>query len=381
MSQSMSRVSKAGAAARALILSLGLIFLYAGPTRTASAQELLTARVPVADQSADARAEALQTAVTQVLMRLSGRADIARVTPVTELIANPQRYLQQYYYEDSEDSEDNENGEDSGLDLVARFDGQSLRRALTQRHVPVWQAERPPGLVWFAFDSGDERELVNAAAGGRQPLEALHAAVAQLGISVTYPMLDLQDRQRVQYSDVAGGFSEPVLQASQRYASEWVLMLRVTPSSSAWHARWALYHEGANTSWKSRGASIEEALRQGAQVLAAGLRPSYTLVPDLAASTRMRIRIGGVDSLERFAAIEQLLSKLPGVSAVRLLRTGPGWVGMQLSLNVAWHRVEQALDRHPHLEPVATEAFAGPDEDAAAGPAPGGNEPTYRLRQ
>lgn len=373
MSQSMSRLSEAGLATRVFILSLGLAFLYAGPTRSALAQHLLEARVPVADQRADARAEALETAITQVLMRLSGRADIARATAVTELIANPQRYLQQYYYEEGEGSED------SQLELIARFDGQSLRRALSQRQIPIWQAERPPVLVWFAFDSGDERELVNAAAAGRQPLEALHSAVGQLGVPVIFPMLDLQDRQSVQYSDVAGGFSEPVLEASQRYASEWVLMLRVTPTGSGWQARWALYHEGANTRWKSHGVSIEETLSQGAQVLAAGLRPSYTLVPDLTASTRLRIRIGGVDSLERFAAVEQLLSKLPGVATARLLRTGPDWVGMQLSLNVGRDRVEQALGRHPRLEAVAAGAFAGSDEDAADSLPPDGSELTYRL--
>ena len=366
-------MSEGGLAARAFVLSLGLVFLYAGPTRTALAQDLLAARVPVADQSAGARVEALETAITQVLTRLSGRADIARATAVSELIANPQRYLQQYYYEHGEGSEG------SRLELVARFDAQSLRRALAQRQVPIWQVERPPVLVWLAFDSGAERELVNAAAAGRQPLEALHAAVAQLGVPVMFPMLDLQDRQRVQYSDVAGGFSDPVLEASQRYASEWVLMLRVTSTGSGWDARWALYHEGANTRWKSRGVSIEETLRQGAPVLAAGLRPSYTLVPDLAASTRMRVRIGGIDSLERFAVVEQLLSTLPGVAAARLLRTGPDWVGMQLSLNVARDRVQQALARHPRLEPAAAGAFAGSDEKAADGLPPTGGELTYQL--
>src|SRR5699024_2987444 len=111
-------------------------------------------------------------------------------------------------------------------ELIARFDEQSLRRALARAGIPVWQTERPPVLVWFAFDSGDEQELVNADAGP-QPREALRAAVARLGIPVIFPLLDLQDRQHVHYSDVVGGFSEPVLAASRRYSTELVLMLRV----------------------------------------------------------------------------------------------------------------------------------------------------------
>lgn len=366
----MCRWIEAGPAARALILSFALVFLYAGTTRTAIGQGLLAARVPVADQSADAREDALQTAITQVLMRLSGRADIARAAAVSELIANPQQHLQQFYYE---------GGEGGGLELVARFDAQNLRRALTQRQIPIWQTDRPPVLVWFAFDSGKERALINAAGAYRQPLEALRLAVMQLGIPVIFPMLDLEDRQGVQYSDVAGGFSEPVLKASRRYATDWVLMLRVAPNDTGWHARWLLHHEGAHTRWQSGGAGLEEALKQGAQTLAAGLRPSFAAVPDLDASTQMRIRIGGIDSLERFAALEQLLSKLPGVAAARLLRTGPDWVGMQLSLNGARNRLEQALRRHPRLEPVATRAVTGSDEYGADGAAPADSEPTYRL--
>ena len=364
----MCRWSEVGPAARAFILSFGLVFLYAGTTHTAIAQGLLAGRVPVADQSAAAREDALQTAITQVLMRLSGRADIARAAAVSELIANPQQHLQQFYYED---------GDGSGLELVARFDAQNLRRALTQRQIPIWQTERPPVLVWFAFDSGDERALVNAA--WHQPLEALRVAVTQLGIPVIFPMLDLEDRQGVQYSDVAGGFSAPVLTASQRYATDWVLMLRLAPTDSGWHARWLLHHEGDHTRWQSGGVGLEEALQQGAQTLAAALRPSYATVPDLGASTQMVIRIGGIDSLERFAAVEQLLAKLPGVAAARLLRTGPDWVGMQVSLNGSRDRLEQALRRHPRLEPVATGPGTGAEEYGADGAALADSEPTYRL--
>lgn len=356
--------------ARLIIVCIGLTLLYAGLSRPACGADLPTARVAVADQSAGARAEALKAAITQILVRLTGRADIVTATPAVALVASPQPYLQQYYYE---------HGEEGGLELVARFDGQGLRRAVIQRGIPVWQVGRPPVLVWFAVDSEAGQKLVNSSI---EPhfYEALNRAVAEFGIPVIFPRLDSQDRQRVSYSDVVDGFSRAVLAASSRYSTELVLALRITRSrSSDWQGRWVLYQNGSNTGWESGGVSIEQALTQGVPMLAASLRASYTLLPDLAASGRMRLRISGVDSLERFAVIEKLLASLPGVAALQLRRTGPDWVGIQLSLNVARSQVEQELAGHPRLEPAAPLQLAEPDGSAGDNPSSVQGGSTYRL--
>lgn len=360
----------AGFMARVFIVCIGLTLLYAGSSHTACGQDLPAARIAVSDQSAGARAEALRAAITQVLVRLTGRADIAHAAPVASLMANPQPYLQQYHYE---------HGEEGRLELITRFDGQSLRRVLIQRGIPIWQAERPPVLVWFAFDSEGEQDLVNAATGS-QLHEALSRAVAELGIPVIFPLLDSEDRKRVSYSDVADGFSEPVLAASRRYSTELVLMLRITRSRSGnWQGRWSLYQDGSNTSWESGGVSIEQTLAQGVPVLAANLRSNYTLLPDLATSTRLQLRITGVDSLERFAAVEKLLAGLPGVAAIHLRRAEVDWVSIQLSLNVARSQIEQELAHHPRLEASAASPLASPDASAADNPSSAQSEPTYRL--
>lgn len=354
---------------RALVLSVGLAFLLAGPSCAASAQDLLAARVPIVDQSVGARDEALKVAITQVLVQLTGRADIAHATSIGELIGSPQPYLQQYHYE---------HGGDGRLELIARFDEQSLRRALARHGIPIWQADRPPVLVWFAFDSSDEQELINEDTG-QQPREALRMAAAKLGIPVIFPLLDLQDRQRVRYSDVVGGFSEPVLAASQRYSTELVLMLRVAEARAGWNSRWVLYRDGADTSWESKGASFEQMLADGVQALAASLRHNYTLLPDLSASTQMRIRIEGVGSLEQYAAVESLLTDLLGVTALRLSGAGPDWVRMQLTLNVAPSLVQRELGRSSRLKSAALPALTAPGGGAANNPPGLQGEPTYRL--
>ncbi|MDN5850395.1 MAG: DUF2066 domain-containing protein [Nitrococcus sp.] len=360
-----------GLAVRVIALSVGLAVLYAGPIAAASPQDLHAAGVPVADQSAQARAQALESAITQVLVAMTGRADLAHSTRVADLVKSPQPYLQQYHYE---------RGADGQLELIARFDGQSLRRALAKRGIPSWQAKRPPVLVWFALDSGDEHGLVNEDTG-EQPGEALRTAFADLGIPLILPLLDLEDRQQVRYSDVYGGFSEPVLAASRRYSAELVLMLRVSATATGWNGRWALYRDGTDVSWESRGASIEQMLSDGVQALAASLRPDYTLLPDLTASTLMRIKVNGVGSLERFATVESLLAQLPGVIGVRLSGAGPDWVRMKLTLNVAPPLVQRELSRSQNLEPAAAGTLAERSGDGAGNRSRIEGERVYRLLQ
>lgn len=360
------------------MLGIGLAFLPAPPSGAAPPlQDMLAARVPVADQSAGARDEALKAAIAQVLAQLTGRGDIARAASLADLIKSPQPYLQRYHYEQSE------NG---GLDLVARFNEQSLRHTLAQHGIPTWQAGRPPVLIWFAFDAGGERELINEDTDiGQQPREALRTAASKLGIPIIFPLLDLQDRQRVRYSDVSGGFSDPVLAASQRYSTELVLMLRVVEAHADWNGRWALYRNGAANSWQSEGGSLDQMLADGVRALAASLRPHYTLLPNLAASTLMQIKVKGVDSLERYAAVEKLLAGVLGVTAVSLSDAGADWVRMQLTLNVSSSLVQQELSRNPSLEsatsPAAPASSPGNAGDTAANSPAAQSEPTYRLVQ
>lgn len=357
-------------ALRAVLLACCLGMAFAGASRAAPLQDLIATRVPVTDQSADALNVALKAAINQALVRMTGLADIAGNSLVAEVRKSPRQYLQQYHYERNEDQQ---------IELVARFDAHRLRLALARLGIPTWQAERPPVLVWFAFDSGSEQELISQDTG-QQPGEALHDAAADLGVEVIFPLMDLRDRQHVRYSDITGGFSQPVLAASQRYSTPLVLMLQVHQSQTGWLGRWVLYRDGAAVRWGSDGDRLEDMLSQGMQQLAASLRPDYTLLPDLTASTQMQIRIDGIDSLERYASAENLLAALPGVTAVHLRTIWQESARFQLVLDVSPSLVQRELDRNPGLASAAESAEQDSDSKTAPGDQSFNQSDSYRYR-
>lgn len=341
----------------ALLLAVVLLML-AAVAVAAPIENLQQTRVPVPDQSEAARADALGTALSTILVRLTGRPELADSPAVAELLAEPAGFVQRYHYE--------QQGEQ--LLLVVKFDGRALRDALVRRDIPIWQPGRPRVLTWLATESGGERQIVEADGVGTVG-PAFRAAAVDLGVPVFYPLMDLQDRGRVRFTDVAGGFPGPVLAASERYGASLVLIGRLR-ESGGWAGRWTLHGlNGAPVSWRSAGAELQAVLDQAAERLAEALRKRYAMLPDLSPSTRFRVRITGVTDLDDFATAERLLANAPGVAVVELDRIEGDTVSFRLVLSVPPQRVVSTLNDLPALtpQPARPAPMAAPTAGAGAG--------------
>lgn len=235
------------------LLALGLIaFLLAGAA--GAAERMYAVQVPVADRSSPARAEALRQAMQQLLVRVTGERDAARLVGIEPLLAQPEQYVQQFRYLDAAPAAD------AALELNVHFDGTAVERVLRANGLPVWGRERPPLLLWLAV-GGDQRRLIGADSD--HPLYAAAMGVArERGLTLLFPLLDLEDQARVGYADVWGGFEETVLAASQRYRSQLVLQGRLQAGAGGWRGRWTLHMGRDRLDWDSVGDTAAAALAQ-----------------------------------------------------------------------------------------------------------------------
>src|SRR5690606_26618112 len=110
---------------------------------------LYSATVPVADYSESERSRAIRSGLEQVLVRLTGRSDIAGEPRVARLLANSAAYAYEFGY----------------VELQPRELGQGLRVAYTrgeidsylrQHQLPVWPQQRLPLLVWVLRESAGQ---------------------------------------------------------------------------------------------------------------------------------------------------------------------------------------------------------------------------------
>lgn len=227
--------------------------------------DIYTVTLPVPDQSAEARAAAVTEAFEQVLVKMTGQRDVAARPEAQALLASPGRYLAAFRYEQKTVTDPETNESRAQTLLQTRFDAQAMARAVREAGLPLWGDERPATLVWLALEDGRQRVLLSAgladdaadepASFGAEALSALQAAAEARGVPLILPLLDSQDRAQVAYADVAGGFVERVLAASERYGADAVLVGRVcVPARSG---------PAAGSCWKpgSRRASGKTATR------------------------------------------------------------------------------------------------------------------------
>lgn len=308
---------------------------------TAAAEAVLSVRVAVESQLPEVREQALKQAMAQVLVRLTGRDDVVE-TEAVELLERPGRYLQRYQYESQPGQQ---------LILLLQFDSVAIRRALAAHGVETWRQDRPPVLVWLAVEQQGRRLLVGGEEGAQWRAQ-LQAAAARRGVQLLFPLMDSEDRQRISSTDVFGGFTERIQQASERYGAAVMLVGRVHPQGGGWTARWAL--SGVNAaSWTAPAANLNDLLDAAAAELAGQLLPSYAMLATAKTETQqLVIEVQGVRTLRDYDRLERRLRGTPGVEAVRPLRLEPNAVTMQLTLAVTPERVLSALNQERSLLPL-----------------------------
>jgi hypothetical protein len=131
-------MSPVPAAALRCLAVLVLVLASLSPARAGSS--LYTGQVPVNSQADGERAEALKSALAQVVVKLSGDSTVLTRSGVAKAVANAERYVQQYQY--TQDVMTDAGQSQARLTLVAQFD-----------HDAVDQLMRDLGLIHGGGDA------------------------------------------------------------------------------------------------------------------------------------------------------------------------------------------------------------------------------------
>lgn len=312
-----------------------------------AADGLFDVRVAVESESARVPAEAAGQGMRQVVLRLTGSSRVADSDAVREgLVRSAERYLQQFGYERRDD--------DESYWLRLRFDGPAVERRLTELEVPYWASgERSRLLVWLAVDRAGSREL----AGGDSLLplqESLRGAGRSQGLSLLFPLMDLEDRQRLNPSDVWGGFRAPIAEASARYGTDVVLVVRLSERGGAWSARWLQFRNGESMEWSSSGSDADEALLSGMEQGA--LQTAERLARVRSADDRRSVRLAfaGVDSLDDYGYLMRLLRDSRGVEAVHVVSAADAALLLEVLLDRDPGTLLRMLDSNARFEPLGS---------------------------
>ncbi len=325
-----------------LFAALSLLLLPVGPVL---AEGLFDVRVNVETESARERTQAAREGMREVLLRLTGRTQVVENEAVRDaLIRDADRYVLQYGYDRREDED--------GFSLRLRFDGVSVERRLVELEAPFWAAaDRDRMLVWLVLDRAGSRDL----AGGDNLLdlqEAMRDAGNTQGLGLLFPLMDLEDQRALSTSDVWGGFRGPILDASSRYGTENVLVVRVAERGGDWSIRWLNYRNGDSLEWTSSADDAEAALTSGMAEGARQMAEQLARVRRDEDRSRIRLAFADVDSLADYGYLMRLLGDSRGVEGVHVLSASEQALVLELLVDGDSGRLMRSLDDNARLRPL-----------------------------
>jgi len=231
-------------------------------------------------QSAEDRTQAIKQAMYAVLSRVLVPEDISRIPVVQQALASAQNYVKQSQY--SLISTDEQPDTEARL-LRVQFDEDQVMEVMRKSQVGIWSEIRPQTLVWLVVDDEEGRRFYNADI--MPELESALAFASKLkGVPMIFPMLDLEEQQKISVSEVLGADSRNLLAVSARYEVTSIMAGRIVSKSGCWQGEWAFYFDGKIKQWNSPCLPLKAAVIAGAQGAYDVLSNYYGVKPEPSAA-------------------------------------------------------------------------------------------------
>ena len=336
------------------------VFLSIGLPALATAVEvptLYTARVPFDADADNPRNDAYELALREILTRVSGAEFAGNQLAVEELFPDPAGFVIQF----------RPGAEET---LWVSFDGKAIEQTLRNAGQTVWGGDRPLTLVWLAVDWGQgRREIISADDPERgqevgrsidlnkRLRERILAIAEKRGLPLVFPLLDTTDLQAVTFSDIWGGFDERIIDASERYDANSILIGRIRPSPSR-RENWSYYFGGAERSWNGPPENI---VTQVADLLAAEFA-----VGGNAPIETVRLNVSGIQTVQAYGSLQKLLAGASVIEGFAIIEVFGDRVSYRVDVRGGAGRLGRVLRFNGLIEQdrIARFGETQPDEDA-----------------
>ncbi|WP_281214032.1 DUF2066 domain-containing protein [Shewanella insulae] len=305
--------------------------------------ELDKSVIKIADRSRQVKNQALQQAMQEVVLKNTGDREVLNVPQVKQAIAAPTAYIRQFGYLE-------QGGEQY---LQASFDHSKIIGLLRQAELPVWGKQRPLTLLWLVQENEGKRELLNDSS--MQESRRLISDLAQArGVPMLLPMMDLDDSMAISVNDVRGMFADQVAKASQRYGSDYFVMVSMDNLADGLvNLKLALYPASSEQPLLSPLATLSTQV-MGMDAAMTGIFEAISqyyvaryAIADSGEANTTQLTFVDITDRQQLLAIEKYLHQLSAVKSVSLTKLQ----GITAEFSLQLFGSEEDLYRLISLEP------------------------------
>ncbi len=326
-----------------------LFIFVAQPAYAIKVSGLYQGTAVVTDESTAKRKPAIKQALIKVLVKLTGDRNISKSSGVSSLIERPERFVQQFRYQKADNPE---GSQIQRTELWVQFDETAVNEALRSYGLNIWGKERPSILVWMAYENGDTRSLVSFEESPAY-IGVLDKYAAARGVSLLFPLLDLEDTSSMSVSDVWAGFKEPVLNASSRYQSDVVITGRLSQTlPTLWESQWTAYIDNQEMSWTTQADLAAIVLEEGIDELVDRLAAQYVNSGPTNKEV-IELIVSDINNLDGYAKTLSYLESLQAISDVQVKQVSADEVTFEIISHGGIASINQTIALGKTLELVS----------------------------
>lgn len=332
-----------------LLIFICLVVLAIPPVNAIKVSGLYQATAVVSDESSSKRNAAIKQALKKVLIKLTGDRNIANSSGVNSLFERPERFVQQFRYQQAAPENTQDQGQTSVKELWVQFDEAILNDALRNYGIVIWGQERPSILVWLAHEANDTRRLVGFE---ERPdfISMLDKTASSRGVSLLFPLLDLEDSSQMSVSDVWGGFKEPILNASNRYQTDVILTGRLTQTlPTLWESEWTVFMNDQEINWVTRGELADIVLEEGIDELVDRIAAEYVNTGSFRTEV-IELTVSEINDLDGYAKTLSYLESIQAVSEVQVKQVSSNEVVFEIISHAGITAFNQTIELGKTLE-------------------------------
>lgn len=283
--------------------------------------------------------QAFADAAESVLIRVSGQQEALTEPMIVQARDNAPAWVAQH----SVETLAQELEQDTVKQVTVTFYKESIDNFLFDHGLPVWGASRPSVLVWMIEDIDGQRKIYgsNNSSGA---LSDFFREASKVGVPVYAPLADKVDRANVAPSALWGFFQEDIIDASKRYDTDVVLVVRVGRYSGSYTVdSMLLYPDQSLRLQPVSGSSRSAALSQTLARLAQNLSDRYASTRAGGDPKSVQVTISGVEDYSDMSKVTSYLSSLGVVRHVQLVKVVDSNTEFNLTLDGTLGKLQNTI--------------------------------------
>lgn len=194
---------------------------------------------PEPSDGPDDQPKLLQEAFKDVLVRASGSEKILNHVNVLKALSEVDNYVSQFGFQMNVNRE---------RVFRVRFDETLCRELLKNAGLPQISAKRPPVVLWLVMQQDNVTQWVSRETQNELSHQ-LETLADKRGLTLVYPLLDLEDTAIVSEREVWAEDLNALQQASKRYNADNILIGKLSKQQSGWYAQWTYVKQDNSIRW------------------------------------------------------------------------------------------------------------------------------------